>query len=226
MLFLSGIILLVYGCAPQMEEIKMDPEVLIHLKKQPLIRVVLYTPGPVFVRENKGVLGVGTREWATAGNKMVIDYSVEDPAIRIKDHVLSSLEADPGLKIDHTVYNNPYDIKISKLNGKFGYGFAIGFRSEIKLFPFPGTIYGIDPDYWSHYQLSFGAFSWLIDLDNSKIVWRAKCGVTWKDRKTSPSLEELEANNGALLKVKFNEAADACAEELLAKFLGKDKSEK
>jgi hypothetical protein len=61
-------------------------------------------------------------------------------------------------------------------------------------------------------------------------VWEASCGVDKEvdkeDASHNPTLEELTANQGQLLKRMISEATKECASQLVAHFLGSGKASK
>lgn len=72
-----------------------------------------------------------------------------------------------------------------------------------------------------HYVDAYRARSRLIRVDDAKVLWEGECSIKTHDAMTAPTLAELTANQGALIKSLFQADADACAGEIVAKFVGK-----
>jgi hypothetical protein len=214
---LAWVFLLIFcGCGPKL--IRMDTGERARLK-QVNIQAVRYPPPSFNVRTpgkalagGGGLLGgfISLGLFKSAGEKMTHDYSLEDPVVAVKDRFLSSLDADLGIKASSV--NEPLGKdSLDELKTTFEKGMVFDFKTiQWMLFYFPTD--------WSHYRIAYSARSRLIRLEDSKILWQGVCEFIGKDPKTSPTWEELTENNGALLKIKLKEAADACSKELLAQF--------
>ena len=59
-----------------------------------------------------------------------------------------------------------------------------------------------------------------------RTVWEASCGGVNDNASHNPTLEELTANQGQLLKRMVSEATKECASQLVAHFLGSGKASK
>lgn len=149
---------------------------------------------------------------------MIKKYSLQDPVLRVKERFLSTLSVDFDLKNIRPVQGPLTDDRVPALKERFGQGVVIDFKT-IKW----DLLYYLTD--WSHYRIAFSARARMVRLEDSKIIWQGVCDIVGKDRKTSPTLDELESNNGALLKVKLNGAADRCVEELLEQFPDKESAE-
>lgn len=158
------------------------------------------------------VLSMGLYE--SAGDKMANEYALKDPALRLQSRFLTSLEKDTGSKESRIVQEPPGGESIEELKRTFGKGMVLDFKTtQWLLFYYPTD--------WSHYRIAYSARGRLVRLEEPKIIWQGTCEVIGQDPKTSPTMDELVANNGALLKQKINEAADACAEQLWDHFSGR-----
>jgi len=212
------VLLGLYGCAPTVS--RMDREELARFKQVANVRAVHYRPPSFNVRTpGKALTGGGglgaifsLHLFKSAGEKMTHDYSLEDPVVTVQDRFLSSVEADFGFQsipARAPLSNDSFD----ELKKTFDEGMVFDFKTtDWMLFYFPTD--------WSHYRISYSARSRLIRLEDSEVVWQGVCKFVGKDPKTSPTWAELTAQNGATLKIKLNEAAEACAKELSAQFRG------
>ncbi len=214
---LACVISLIFcGCAPKL--IKLDADERARLK-QVNIQAVHYPPPSFNVRTpgkalagGGGLLGgfISLGLFKSAGEKMTHDYSLEDPVVVVKDRFLSSLDSDFGIKTSSAHEPLSKD-SLDELKTTLGKGMVFDFKTiQWMLFYFPTD--------WSHFRIAYSARSRLIRLEDSKILWQGVCEFIGQDPKTSPTWEQLTENNGALLKIKLSEAADACSKELLAQF--------
>lgn len=212
--------LLLSGCASTL--IQMDKEERSRLNNQSDIQAVHYpssfsvrTPGKA-IAGGGGALGAifSLGLYESAGDKMAKEYALEDPALRVQSRFLSSLEKDLGIKNIRIVQESPSKDSIDDLKRTAGKGMVLDFKTtQWMLFYYPTD--------WSHYRIAYSARGRLVRLEEPKIIWQGTCEFIGQDPKTSPTMDELVANNGALLKQKINEAADACAEQFWSHFLGR-----
>lgn len=220
-LLLVALFLFLAGCAPAL--IRPDKEELRRLGEQAGLQVVRFppssfsvrTPGKAMVGGGGGALGavLSLGLYESAGDKMAKEYALEDPAVRLQSRFLTSLEKATGSKESTIVQKPPSGESLEELKRTFGTGMVLDFKTtQWLLFYYPTD--------WSHYRIAYSARGRLVRLDEPKIIWQGTCEIIGQDPKTSPTLEELVANNGALLKQKINEAADACAEQLWDHFQG------
>jgi hypothetical protein len=220
-LLLVALFLFLSGCAPAL--IQPDKEELSRLSNQADFHVVHYPPSSFSVRTpGKAMIGGGGALGAmlslglyeSAGDKMASEYTLKDPALRLQSQFLPSLEKDSGIKNIRIAQEPPSGESIEELRRTFGKGMVLDFKTtQWLLFYYPTD--------WSHYRIAYSARGRLVRLEEPKIIWQGTCEVIGQDPKTSPTMDELVANNGALLKQKINEAADACAEQLWNHFQGR-----
>lgn len=219
-LLASVIFLLSYGCAPTM--IQAGKEELARLKNEPEILAVHYTP-PTFMAEGPIVGSLGTLfglvgaaiELAaakSAGDQIVRDYSIEDPALRVKDKFLSAIAAGSGFKNIRSIKEALPTDDLIELKEKFGKIIMIDFLT------WEWAVLSFNP-FFRHDQLAYIVRSRLVLLEDSKILWQGVC----RFNEPVPPLGELKINNAALLKEKLKQAAATCAEELVTQFSGKEK---
>lgn len=216
-----------YGCSSGL--IKIDERGLARLKKEPEIHAVTYIPASFIVEtpgaygsteamfgEMEGPLGgfAHLREFEENGKKMIRDYSLEDPVLKVRDKFISSVGADLGLQ-EAGAFTEPLkDDSIEGLKRRFGKGMVFDFKTTRWLLNYyPADL--------SHYRMTYGGRARLVSLEDSRVLWQGACRFsTTKEMRASPTMEDLVADDGALLKTKLLEASDRCASELLRQFLG------
>ncbi len=220
-LLVLTLFLLMHGCGPSL--IQMDKNELSRLENLSNIHAVHYpsssfnvrTPGKTLAGGG-GALGsiISLGLFESAGEKMTKDYALEDPILNVQNHFLSSLETDLGLTNIRIVQESPSEDSIDELKRTVGNGMVIDFKTtQWMLYYYPTD--------WSHYRIAYSARGRLVRLEDSQIIWQGTCESVGQDPKTSPTMNELIANNGALLKEVISEAANACAEQLSTHFLAK-----
>jgi hypothetical protein len=77
-----------------------------------------------------------------------------------------------------------------------------------------------DPNRLFSYFVSYIGRGRLIRLDGPQVIWQATCRAAPSPARTEPTLSELLANGGALLRAKSGAEADRCAAELVEHFVG------
>src|SRR5262249_1731584 len=81
----------------------------------------------------------------------------------------------------------------------------------------------------SRYVVAYRARSRLLDLNRNKVLWEAECPVPRRVRRagaglgveTLPPPQELLLGGGGAPKSRFDQQADACAEDLMGLLAGK-----
>jgi len=128
--------LLAYGCAPT--SIRLDRDELSRLTNQSEIHAIHYPPSSFTVRTaGRAVAGGGGALgslfsmglYADAGEKMVKEYSLEDPARRVQGRFVAALQRDLGvadIRIDSV---SPSNDGIEGLKRRLGNGMVIEFKT-------------------------------------------------------------------------------------------------
>lgn len=127
---------------------------------------------------------------------------LEDPVVRVKGRLLDALE-------EH--YRLPNVTRVAQPVGRFvgdtQYKSLRGIVLEVRT-----TRWGIDNN-----RAKYAAGARVLRLSDGSTLWDATCDAAIADEdKPSPDMEALRTDNGALLKLKLNQAADACADQLAA----------
>ena len=222
LLVLCMVLATAQACAPTLIPpptlIPLQKEELAQLKDQPEIHAIHYArPAPKDTTRGPGGPIVPMFQFGPRGAAVGIlaqlvimglvaavrsatgapeDYCWDDPVLQVKDRFLVSLEAELGLKQIRVVRDPREDDDLEKLKAEFGSSLILDFKTtncEVK-----------EPDQFIAYQ----ARSRLIHLGDSKIIWQGVCGV-------EPGSEIPKGSS-------VKEAADKCAKQLLAQFIGKE----
>jgi hypothetical protein len=145
------------------------------------------------------------------GERVLREDGIEDPVLRVTSHSVEVLAREA--ETDHV---RPVATATP------GAGLVLDFRT----ITWAVFFHNDDP---SRYVVAYRARSRLLDLDRNTVLWEAECPVPRRvrgtrsglDVKTLPTLDELLADGGAALKARFDQQADACAEDLMGLLTGK-----
>jgi hypothetical protein len=206
------ICVLVAGCAGQ--QTTLAPESLRALASQP-VYAVHYEPHEGFMIESSGYTTAAVLfsplvviAAAAEGRELRSQLALEDPAARAKERLLKTLQS--GLRLDtvRSIAQWQKSDPTESLKKAHGTGVMLDVRT---------TKWGIDNN-----RAKYQARARLVRLSDAEVLWEATCNETVADRgRPSPTREAISADNGALLKAKLGEAADACADQLAAWAVGR-----
>lgn len=156
---------------------------------------------------------IGAVAMIHAGNELIRDDQVPDPAVSIGQALESDLAGQDGLKtVDTTVSTDTLDI--SKL--------ASQYKDADLLVDVVTTYWGIVyfPTNWSHYKLLYSVKLRLIDTKQAKLIAEGFCT---RKQETSPEAAPTKAqlldNQAAGLKKELADAGSYCTEEFRQKAL-------
>ncbi|HVG23583.1 MAG TPA: hypothetical protein VND45_05470 [Thermoanaerobaculia bacterium] len=188
------------------------------------VRAVTYAPAPfVLASAGKAAAGglfgmiggaVAASSMQRAGEELIATYDVPDPAVTVRERLAAALtqQFGPGATADTA----PTGDSLAELRGKFGREAAVldTNTANWQLLYYPSD--------WSHHYLYYAARARLVRLSDGKVLWQNYCVRQLRDPKESRrQVDDYRADNGALLKQKAQEAADGCAEELIAHLQGR-----
>ena len=163
-----------------------------------------------------GVGGSGLIEIVerTAGDQMVTNYSLEDPALLVKEGFLSALGTKSEFKNIQFVQEVYQLDGLRNLKDKFGNAILIDFETmQWRLLPDIGNFSG--------YHIFYSLRSRLIRLDNETVLWQGFCNYQKDEQNIIPTIDNLTANSAELLKRTFVEIAENCSNQLLVQYAGK-----
>lgn len=155
------------------------------------------------------VAGVGAA--AVAGNKLVKDHEIADPAMRISNSLAQTLTSRHGLRLQGqsaavAASNNVNDI-IQLADGS---EYALDVVTN-------GWSYIYDGFSFSDYYVGYSAKLRLIDVQSSTIISDGFCAYNPKKAGKPPVAHDtLLENNAAYIKQEMAEAADFCSQQFLA----------
>ena len=218
---LIAVLLLGAGCAttkvaPNRTEIAKLGEAEVRAVTHAPAPFVLASAGKVAAGSLFGIIGgaVAGASMQRAGEEMIATYAVPDPAIAVRERLAGALAEQFGLRV--TPDTAPMGDSAAELRAKFGGDAAVLDTHTLgwQLIYYPAD--------WTHHYLVYAARARLLRLRDGKVLWENRCVRKMPDPKESRrKVDDYRADNGALLKQKAQEAADGCAEELIAHLQGK-----
>ena len=216
--------LFVQGCAPSL--VSMDRSELEQLKYQPLIHVVHYPPPPLVAYTSTavpigsvfgplvgGFVAHGIEQ--AEGEKLKRQCSLEDPSLNIRDAVIKSLST-VGIENFRLVSELLESDELDALRSKFGDSLVMDFKTR------GWQLFIVPLSQWTtrRYPVLYTVQARLIRLRDSKVIWLGYSSFREEDDAAS-TWDELVESGCALLKAKFGQAADTCAQQLTDQLLGK-----
>jgi len=203
---------LVAGCAgPQ---VRLADEDRTALAQAPQVHLVHQGPMRMFTIEGRaqnaalffgGIIGV----MANVGNSMALQDELEpdDPVLRVKQRMAGALAGELGLGNVNVVAQPVASDQIDDLRASFQSGLVLDVRT---------TGWGLHND-----RARYEGRARLLRLADSTLLWQGNCEHILHEDRPSPTREALVANNGELLKANLAEAAERCADGLVASLTGK-----
>lgn len=154
-----------------------------------------------------------TAEAKEVGSQLVKDYGLEDPILKIKRAFLDAASRHGNLHNINSIQEALADDGRESLAKRFQNGLVFDFKT---------TTWSITPLLLNlhHYHVQYMGRARLLSLPDGKIEWQGICEAEGKMEEGAPTLLQLVANSGALLKAQLASAADSCSEQLERQFMG------
>jgi hypothetical protein len=201
-LIMAAIAMLLAGCAPvSTKSINAAQD----LQGKKLIVTNHSIPDFSAGTAGKAMFGlVGGLAMISSGNELVRTDEIPDPAVRIGNQLANDLAQNQGVIL----------VPSSGLVAPSG-----GSADLLKTYP--GADLWLDvktyawsymyyPTKWATYHVFYAANIRLVDGKTGDVIAQQTCKTDPVDPNNAPSLDELRANQGALLKKLFVQAADTC----------------
>lgn len=193
------------GCA-SVKTVPLSPGVSGGLKGASLILIKHQSPDFIAMTSGKGMFAVaGVGAAAKAGNTLVKEKDIEDPALRIGRSVAQVLKARYGVTVKgiSRAYAESDDLQtITRLAA--GQDYALDVATN-------GWSFIYDGFNFSDYLVGYSAKLRLIDVKAGKVLAEGLCIYDWKKAgKPAVSYEELMVNDAAVIKKHLAESVDFC----------------
>ena len=210
--------------------VEMDPLELARLKENPRIGAVHYkAPGlKVYAQANffKAQLNCPfsaqrciEEDAHDLGAQIVGESGLEDPTLELKTNFIAAVTTELGLTSIENIPQSLSPEDYLMLRDKFRDGFLFSFQSGVVTFM-------VSPLSLTRYHLIYGGKGELRSFKADRTIWESPCDGFYENASHNPTLEELSANQGQLLKQMVSEATKECASQLVAHFLGSGKASK
>ncbi|GAB1597062.1 hypothetical protein [Lysobacter claricitrinus] len=165
------------------------------LKDKTIALTVHERPSFVAMTAGKATFGLfGVAAMVGAGNKLVDDNHVQDPAVVVREQLGNALQTEYGAKllpIDATPTKSEKAKDLAALHADADY--VLDVRSG-------GWNFAYFPTSWGTYWVGYSVQVQLVDAKTGRQVSNAACNANTHDHANPPSREELLANNAQLLK--------------------------
>lgn len=199
------VILGISGCA-SVKTVPLSPGVSSGLRGASLVLIKRQSPDFIAMTSGKGmfaVVGVGAA--AKAGNALVKEKGIEDPALKIGRSVAQVLKARYGVTVKgiSRAYAESDDLQaITYLAA--GQDYALDVATN-------GWSFIYDGFNFSDYLVGYSAKLRLIDVKAGKVLAEGLCIYDWKKAgKPTVSYDELMANDAAAIKNYLAESVGFC----------------
>lgn len=210
--------------------VEMDPLELAQLKESPRIGAAHYEAPWLKVHTFTGALfgqlmgpiGGTLHESGSAqdlGGQIARESGLVDPTFEVKAQFITSVTTELGLTSIENIPKpvSPEDFIMLRQKFRDGVVFAFGStKVELRYYPLTPT----------RYSLIYKGEGVLWNFKGNDDLWRSSCHVVNEDVSPRPTLEELTANQGQLLKRMVSDATRECASQLVAHFLSSGKASK
>lgn len=225
---IAAIVAILGGCSGK--EIKIDPTTRSMLAGQQEIPAIHYAPsafvaqtpevrnaasaGMLFGAVGGAIAGaVQASEAERIGSQLVRDYSLEDPILKIRSAFLERISRNSNVQSLRSTQDVFAGDDPEQLKMKFQQGFVFDFKTTSwSLTPVP-----FGPN---NYRVQYKGRARLLRFPEGKVEWQGVCEADGKVESSAPTLLQLVANSGTILKTQLASTAEPCAEQLERQFMG------
>lgn len=136
----------------------------------------------------------GAAAMISAGNKLVDENKVQDPAGIVRDHLAAALRTAHAVSLlepDATPTKATKPKELAALHPEADY--VLDVRSG-------GWMYAYFPSKWGTYWVGYSVQAQLVDTKTGRQISNAACNANTRENPKPPSLDQLHANEAQLLK--------------------------
>lgn len=151
---------------------------------------------------------LGAAAMISAGNKIVKDNEIPDPAIAITSGLKNRLMKTRQINAVESEQKFAKNDKVKELINTYS---GADYLLDVKTLSWMFSYYPTD---WSHYRVTYSARFRLIDTNMQKIIAESMCTSVQGDDKKPPTKDQLLTDKAALLKDYLNKASIECIEGL------------
>lgn len=160
------------------------------------VAVTLHEP-PSFIAGSPGKATfamVGAFAMMKAGNDFVKDNGIEDPAVELRRQLGELLQSEYGVQmqpVDDQPTREKKPEKLARLHSSAGY------MLSVRNLGWQHMYYTSD---WNNYWLAYTAYVQLIETGSGRTVAQTGCGLSTMNTPIKPTMQEMHANGGQLVK--------------------------
>lgn len=169
-------------------------------------------PGFAAMTADKAMFGaLGAVAMISAGNKIIQENSVEDPAARIYESLAPVLAEQYSLQLidDNSIRTS--SVKLDDLAANVN---DARLLLDVRTIGWNMVYF---PTVWNKYKIGYSAKMRLIDTSTREVLAESVCSKTsTEESDNAPTYDELLADKAALLKAQIVTAADQCIDEFKA----------
>jgi hypothetical protein len=155
---------------------------------------------------------LGGAAMIAAGNEIVRDNQIEDPAGYIANKLLPDFAAANGLKLVSST-STASGTDVAQLAKQYS---NVDLLFDVQTINWSFVYF---PTNWNHYRVIYSAKLRLIDTKHGKLIADGFCARVPNETPDAPTREELLADHAARLKKELATAADYCIGEFRSKVL-------
>ncbi|CEJ41735.1 hypothetical protein ACSAM1_06575 [Xanthomonas citri pv. bilvae] len=213
MLAACAVALALCGCVSQ-KLVKADLADLEHRKASKITVTRHEMPAFVATTATKVTFGlIGALAAVSAGNAIVRDNQVEDPADHIASHLAQTLSTQLAIPVEQGRVIKPTS-SAAEMSKMFPDG---GLVLDVQTTNWSSIYFPTD---WNNYRVIYVAKLQLIDTAKKSKVAEGLCVRVPEYTADAPSYKQLLANQAADLKMRLRRSADGCIQEFSDKVLG------
>jgi hypothetical protein len=156
---------------------------------------------------------IGAAAMISAGNTIVRENQIEDPAVAIADGLGRALaeQLSVPVRVADDLLDSTNPAAIAKQYP--GAGLLLDVQTV-------NWSFGYFPTDWNNYRVIYSVKVRLIDTRTGKLVAEGFCARVPEYSADAPSHDELLGNNAAELKARLKRSGEQCQEELKSQTLG------
>jgi hypothetical protein len=150
----------------------------------------------------------------SAGNSLVRENHIPDPAYEIAEEIAHSMEAKYGAKYAGIGSSVITDDEPSSVSTAYK---AVPLALDVKTYNWGFTYF---PMSWNTYRVVYHSRLRLIDTNTAVVMAEGGCSRVPEKTDDAPTYDQLIENGASRLKAEIEKAARFCAAQFSAKYLG------
>lgn len=205
--------LIISGCA-SVQHVPLTEELSQGLEGKSVIATQYEKPDFSAFTAEKAALGpLGAVAMTSAGNDIVDENKIEDPALAISEGLAERMKLSRNVEVKHNLNTTASNDEVAGLISEFP---SADYILDVKTMNWMFNYY---PSDWNHYIVTYNARMRLIDANEGKVIAETMCSSAQGDDENPPTEEDLLNNNAELLKLYLDKASTVCVDALSTQIL-------